>query len=268
MISGKSCRLFVALATTSNAASFHFTPFLLYHHDYQSSKRARSGRKQEKARSPGWGVVLSRDGQSANSVKSTRKYHRFHYGNGRRNIFLLAVFLNPRPPPELPPGLPAPRRRSWRRRGGHCVASATLPFYLGSWKRGPNNLESATIRFVSDLLRAAPPDLLCYGAGQGERESGGRGTETCWGTSDFPGPRPTEFGFEVDGRLHNSDKKFALTLGAEAEGRGQGWGEVQGAERGRGATSPAMPEWIHKDFLKTQMRKKIYIKHREWRKIL
>jgi len=53
-----------------------------------------------------------------------------------------------------------------------------------------------------------------------------------------------EFGFEVDGRLHNSDKKFALTLGAEAEaeGRGQGWGEVQGAERGRGATSPAMPE--------------------------
>jgi hypothetical protein len=53
-----------------------------------------------------------------------------------------------------------------------------------------------------------------------------------------------EFGFGVDRRLHNSDKKFALTLGAEAEaeGRGQGWGEVQGAERGRGATSPAMPE--------------------------
>ena len=51
-----------------------------------------------------------------------------------------------------------------------------------------------------------------------------------------------EFGFEVDGRLHNSDKKFALTLGAEAEaeGRGQGWGEVQGAERGSEATSPAM----------------------------
>ena len=53
-----------------------------------------------------------------------------------------------------------------------------------------------------------------------------------------------EFGFGVDRRLHNSDKKFALTLGAEAEaeGRGQRWGEVQGAERGRGATSPAMPE--------------------------
>ena len=131
-----------------------------------------SGRK----RSPGWGVVLSRDGQSANSVKSTRKYHRFHYGNGRRNIFLLAVFLNPRPPPELPPGLPAPRRRSWRRRGGHCVASATLPFYLGSWKRGPNNLESATIRFVSDLLRAAPPDHLAMGRGKenGRAEREGR----------------------------------------------------------------------------------------------
>ena len=49
--------------------------------------------------------------------------------------------------------------------------------------------------------------------GRAERE----GLETCWGTSDFPGPRSMEFGFEVDRRLHNSDKKFALTLGAEAE---------------------------------------------------
>ena len=187
-----------------------------------------SGRK----RSPGWGVVLSRDGQSANSVKSTRKYHRFHYGSGRRNIFLLAVFLNPRPPPELPPGLPAPRRRSWRRRGGPCVASATLPFYLGSWKRGPNNLESATIRFVSDLLRAAPPDHLAMGRGKENGRAESEGLETCWGTSDFPGPRSMEFGFEVDRRLHNSDKKFALTLGAEAEAWRQGPGMGGGARGG------------------------------------
>ena len=41
-------------------------------------------------------------------------------------------------------------------------------------------------------------------------------------------------------RLHNSVKKFALTLGAEAEaeGGGQGWGGVQGPERGREAASP------------------------------
>ena len=44
-------------------------------------------------RSPGRGVALSRDGQSTNSEKFTRKYHRFHYGIGRRNITLLAVIL-------------------------------------------------------------------------------------------------------------------------------------------------------------------------------
>ncbi len=58
-----------------------------------------------------------------------------------------------------------------------------------------------------------------------------------------------EFGFWVDRRLHNSDKKFALTLGAEAEaeGRGQGWGEVQEAERGR----EELPRQCPNEFIRT-----------------
>ena len=176
-------------------------------------------------------------------MKSTRKYHRFHYGSGRRNITLLAVFLNPCPPPELPPGLPAPRRRSCRRRGGPCVA---LPPYLSAGARDREDRitwRCATIRFVPDLLRAAPPDHLAKGRGKrtGEQRERDWGPAGGFRTSLDRGQWGLDRGKQ---KLHNSDKKFALTLGAEAEaeGRGQGWGEVQEAERGREATSPAMPE--------------------------
>ena len=85
------------------------------------------------------------------------------------------------------------------------------------------------------------PTILLRG-GARERESRERGTRDLLG--DFGSPWTEVNGVWARGgqRLHNSDKKFALTLGAEAEaeGRGQGWGEVQGAERGREATSPAM----------------------------
>ena len=82
------------------------------------------------------------------------------------------------------------------------------------------------------------PTILLRG-GARERESRERGTGDLLG--DFGPPWTGVNGVWVQGKqkLHNSDKKFALTLGAEAEGRGQGWGEVQGAERGREATSPA-----------------------------
>ena len=85
------------------------------------------------------------------------------------------------------------------------------------------------------------PTILLRG-GARERESRERGTRDLPG--DFGSPWTEVNGVWVRGgqKLHNSDKKFALTLGAEAEaeGRGQGWGEVQGAERGSEATSPAM----------------------------
>ena len=64
--------------------------------DHQLSFSSQAGLRADgsgRKRSPGWGVALSRDGQSANSEKFTRKYHRFHYGSGRRNITLLAVIL-------------------------------------------------------------------------------------------------------------------------------------------------------------------------------
>ena len=141
----------------------------------QSTKRARSGRKREKALSrlrsrPQPGRAEHKLWEIYKKISSISLWDREekHHSTCRD--------LNPCPPPELPPGLPAPRRRSCRRRGGPCVASATLPFYLGSWKRGPNNLESATIRFVSDLLRAAPPDHLAMGRGKenGRAEREGR----------------------------------------------------------------------------------------------
>ena len=106
--------------------------------------------------------------------------------------------------------------------------------------------------------------------GARERESRERGTGDLLG--DFGSPWTEVNGVWVRGgrRLHNSDKKFALTLGAEAEaeGRGQGWGEVQGAERGRGGNFPGNPRMNSQELSKNSNEKKIYIKHREWRKIL
>ena len=84
------------------------------------------------------------------------------------------------------------------------------------------------------------PTILLRG-GARERESRERGIGNLLG--DFGSPWTEVNGVWVRGgrRLHNSDKKFALTMGAEAEaeGGGQGWGGVQEPEGGREAASPA-----------------------------
>ena len=188
----------------------------------------------------------------------TRGYHRLHYGCRRRKITQLAVFLNPRPPPELPPGLPAPIRRSCRRRGGHCVAR---PSYHSAGARDREDRitwRCATIRLVSSLLRAASPTILLRG-GASERESRDRGIGNLLG--DFGSPWTEVNGVWVRGgrRLHNSDKKFALTMGADAEAWRRGPGVGRGAragERERGSFPGNMPKWIHKNFIRTQMRKR------------
>ena len=83
------------------------------------------------------------------------------------------------------------------------------------------------------------PTILLRG-GARERESRERGTGDLLG--DFGSPWTEVNGVWVRGgrRLHNSDKKFALTLGAEAEaeGGGQGWGGVQGPEKREGGSFP------------------------------
>ena len=90
---------------------------------------------------------------------------------------------------------------------------------------------------------------------------------------DF-GPPWTEFnGVWVRGerRLLNSDKKFALTQGAEAEaeGGGQRWEGVQGREREREAASPATyPNELIMNFIRTQTRKKSRSNIRECEKML
>ena len=100
-------------------------------------------------RCPGWGVASAGTGKAQTLRNFTRGYHRFYYGGRRRNITQLAVLLNPRPPPELPPGLPAPTRQSCMRRGGHCVAR---PLYHSAGARdGEDRItwRCATIRHVS-----------------------------------------------------------------------------------------------------------------------
>ena len=59
---------------------------------HQSTKRARSGRKRERALRPGLRIRLGRDGQSA----TLRNFKRSHHGSRGRSITQLAVPLNPR----------------------------------------------------------------------------------------------------------------------------------------------------------------------------
>ena len=104
--------------------------------------------------------------------------------------------LNPRPPSELPPGLPAPIRRSCRRRGGPCVAR---PSYHSAGARDREDRitwRCATIRLVSSLLRAASPTILLRG-GASEQESRERGIGNLLGDFGSPWTVSTEFGFGV-----------------------------------------------------------------------
>ena len=167
-------------------------------------------------RSPGRGIASAGTGKAQTLRNFTRGYHRLHYGSRRRKITQLAVFLNPRPPPELPPGLPAPIRRSCRRRGGHCVAR---PSYHSAGARDREDRitwSCATIRLVSSLLRAASPTIFLRGGGS-ERESRDRGIGNLPGDFGPPWTEVNEVWVRGGRMLHNSDKEFALTMGADAE---------------------------------------------------
>ena len=156
------------------------------------------------------------------------------------------------------PSLPAPIRRSCRRRGGPCVAR---PSYHSAGARDREDRitwRCATIRLVSSLLRAASPTILLRG-GASERESRERGFGNLLG--DFGPPWTEVNGVWVRGgrRLHNSDKEFALTMGADAEAWRRGPGVGRGARAGgreRGGFPGNVPKWTHKNFIRTQMRKR------------
>ena len=71
--------------------------------------------------------------------------------------------------------------------------------------------------------------------------AGIEGLETCREISGLPGPSSAKFGFRGGRMLHNSDKEFALTMGADAEclkAGARGRGGVQEPEGGREAASP------------------------------
>ena len=97
----------------------------------QFASGAQSGRKREKA--------LSRLRSRPQPGRAERKLWEFY-----KKISLISSWeweekhhstcrgLNPWPPPELPPDLPAPKRRSCGRRGGPRVA--LLPYH-STWAR-------------------------------------------------------------------------------------------------------------------------------------
>ena len=94
--------------------------------DYQFASRARSGRKREKALSrlrsrPQPGRAERKLCEIYKKISSISLWEREekHHSTCRD--------LNPCPPPELPPDLPAPKRRSCGRRGGPCVT--LLPYH-------------------------------------------------------------------------------------------------------------------------------------------
>ena len=118
----------------------------------QSTKRAWSGRKREKALSR-LRSRLSRDRQSANSEKSYKRISLISLWRPVEKHPQLAVLLNPRPPSELPPSLPAPIRQSCRRRGGPCLARPS--YHSAGARDGEDQItwRCATKRLVSGLLQ-------------------------------------------------------------------------------------------------------------------
>ena len=121
----------------------------------QSSKRAWSGRKRERALRPGSSFHLGRGGQSANSVK-LYKISSWEPEEASFNLPCLLILA-----PSWMLGLPSPTRPSWRRRrGGHC---ANRPFCHSDGARdGEERItwRCAAKRSASSLLRDALQPFL------------------------------------------------------------------------------------------------------------
>ena len=184
----------------------------------QSTKRAWSGRKRERALRPSSRIHLGRGGQSANSVK-LYKISSWEPEEASFNLPCLLILA-----PSWMLGLPSPTRPSWRRRrGGHC---ANRPFCHSDGARdGEERItwRCATKRSASGLLRDALQPFL--GAGEVGRAGvegwklAGRFGPPWIGLSEVWVPGWTYF--------HNSDKEFALTMGG-------GCGMLEGGRHGAG----------------------------------
>ena len=153
------------------SASFNCHPppyhtFLNWHRvSIQSSKRAWSGRKHEKALSR-LRNRLSRDRQIARTLRHfTRGYHRFYYGSRREASLNLPCCLIPAPHPSAtwPSCSYSSELRATR---GTLWSSTTLPFCRGSWWGGPDHLE---MRHHTLCFRAFSNHLLRGGASEGEK---------------------------------------------------------------------------------------------------
>ena len=172
------------------------------------------------------------------------------------SITQLAVLLNPRPPPE-------------------CYLVFLLLLVWADCDEGDTvELDHSTI--LPGLVMGgtgspgdAPPYVMFPGLLQpfakGRGKWGGEGLEACWGISGLPGPSSTEFWARGGRKLHNSDKEFSLTIGADAEawrrepevGRG-----TRAGERERGSSPATFPNEFE-ELYKNSNEEKIYTKHLE-----
>ena len=115
----------------------------------------------------------------------------------------------------------------------------------------------------------APPYVMFPGLLQpfakGRGKWGGEGLEACWGISGLPGPSSTEFWARGGRKLHNSDKEFSLTIGADAEAwrrEPEVGGGARAGERERGSSPATFPNEFE-ELYKNSNEEKIYTRHRE-----
>ena len=158
------------------------------HSGRQSTKRAWSGRKHEKALSR-LRSRLSRDGQSADSETFYKRISSFLLWEPEENITQLAVLLNPRPPPE-------------------CYLAFLLLLVWAECDEG-DTVELGHSTILPGLVIGgtgspgdAPPYVMFPGLLQpfakGRGKWGREGLEACWGISGLPRPSSTEFWAGVD----------------------------------------------------------------------
>ena len=221
----------------------------------QSTKRAWSGRKHEKALSR-LRSRLSRDGQSADSETFYKRISSFLLWEPEGSINQLAVLLNPRFPPE-------------------CYLAFLLLLVWADCDEGDTvELDHSTtlpglVMEGTGSPGDAPPYVMFPGLLQpfakGRGKWGREGLEACWGISGLPGPSSTEFWARGGRKLHNSDKEFSLTMGADAEAwrRGPEVGRgTRAGERERGSSPATFPNEFE-ELYKNSNEEKIYTKHLE-----